>query len=1245
MRQLTHAICRVVALLVGVVGFTCALSAAEDSHDVRNADVPTVVLLPASAHKSIVQFALINGGVTSLDLRSLAVANVEHQLHVSQPVLDPGAIGVVSIRFDSDRPDLITLLPFGLLVDLGLRERINRIETIELSADQSSAVAYFHTTGEPVQSQQYECHVNGQVAEAHVLAAFPTHEGEFVTLRIDPAQRIGEGAEILVELESSDVLWRGAGRLWSPFFLETSQFSDPVSVVAVECAESRARITLYNETKQHLVVEEVAIEGLSATQQIDGAAFPILPPDRDDDVEGDSRTFVTPIPGQGEYHCIITYRVAAEDELVAESPTQKLAFTIDTRASMAIGHADGPGLPGCIRLCSDGLHPERAVSEVWGSASEIRQASYWPMYARVRQGSSDRLGSLAPCCDLTVIGMSRVVRDDNGLVSFFESLANAHRITQGRFVMALGDSQLQRYAKDDLQWLALAALAYGSKGITCRVREDDAGHRALRDLEVLTPYLRNTTPTNLQIESETPGIHVTGLLSQDYAVFVVLNEWCTTTFGEREQPFYAAPRSHASISWNVGRKATITSVHEVMGGGAVAWSQQDGLCRIELPTFGVGCVIVAEFHSTDTVARGGQGTLSPVTSSAAQTYPVTSPIISMGAVELSTQTDVSVAIRNDGDEPVVVRSAGGHHPDDDLWFDDTLIPGHCTIDVHGYVVAQGRRRVDVVNTLLVQAKDEAPLFRVYVRYDSTRPIDVTPTRLFWPNVTRRGVRTVRINGPRSPHAVIRKIDAPQEVVCRLSSDAKAIEVWPATADTAAVDGDIMLSVEISSGDHHNLTIPFVIQERTVYAVYPPEIVIPQGSAKRRTITVISSFASPFRIDAHCVSEPAVKLGIPVGLKLMHDITVDVPNSIASPAIISVECADADGSTVSLEIPLRVVGMRSQRINSSDRSDSDSSAAGRRMRRAQAAIARLRALELHEDLVPWARSHLLLTYPVTGRESCQTNQAQVEALLMLPVGRGWTDAFELRRSLPFPKRLDRSFVLEDHTNQYLHALSVAGVLADTSIVQIDKGWFTVEDLLHNSMQETRLDAEHSWTVSAYAYYLELNAAWKNKFGEDISFLQLVRELAAQESRTCGGTHRLFALARTNALYGDSSGFPDDLKDRIRSELVEGAARLRVSKEPIGGVGQKIVLAGHTLEWLSMALPTSALKEPWVLQIVDAVIEAVDRGFIARGGTLSSDDVYWLGAACHAVSGLERWQERQYRGAVRRETNSAPPTVGP
>ncbi len=1235
----TSSACCVLTFVASMTVPTCFLSGAFDDHDAHAAELPTLVLLPTSDDKNVAQFALINRSGSRLGLRSLRVADAngtpitDLDLCVSQGSLDTDAIAVVSMRFDREKPSSITLLPFNVLAETESPTNINRVESIGLSSDDSTILAYCHTTAEVNHDDQFTCYVNGRSAKAHVDTSFPAADnGELTILRIHPALPIDQESEILVELQSGDTLWRWAGRLWAPFFCGPSQFSHSLSVLAVDCADDRATLTLYNETKRRLLVEELMINGLSATEQLDGSAFPMLPPDRND-VEHDSRAFMIPIPGPGRYECTITYRLRIDDELDPDTPRQQLSFAIDTAVPVEIGHAAGLGLPDCISLCSDGLHPEVAVSDVWKAAGVIRQASYWPLYARLRAGAfADRLAAIAPCCDFVVIGMSHATRDDSDAIRLFSSLTDIRRTTQGHFVAALGDDQTRYHEARDLQWLALAALGSGSRGITYRVRDEYAGDEAvdavLREIRSLAPYLRNATQAPLQVRSDTPGVYVAGLLSENYAVFVALNEWSTPALGRRGLPFYGVPRSQASITWNIGSAASITTAYCVLGDDELAWEDRAGLCTIDLPPFEVGCVIVAEFTPKEAVESNGVMRVAPsVTTAAPTVYAVTSPFISVGVLELGARADVSVSVRNDGVEPVVVRSAGTRDPDDDLWFDETLIPGHSTIQVHGHVVAQGRRRVDVVERLVVLAEDKAPLFKAHVTYDSTRPIDVSPSKLFWPNVEHHGVRRLQLVGRQLSSAVITGVVAPKDITYHISTDAKAVEVRPSTNDTTAVDGEIVLSIETRLLDSYTLTVPFTIQEQAAYTVYPRELAVPQGRTTRRTITVISSFEVPFRVEAHCDSEPGVKLGAPNGLELMHEVTIDVPGSMAatSPATITVECSTADGKTTSLEIPLRVVAVR--RV--SDGANSEARSHVGRIRRAQAAVARIQALELRENLVPWVRAHLLLTYPVPGRAPCNTSRAQVEALLRLPGGEGWIDAFELRRGLPFPQQLDRNFVLEDHTNQYLHALSVAGVSLDTPIVQLDESWFTVGDLLRNSMQEARSEADHSWTVSAYAYYLELDATWKNKFGEELSFLRLSRELVAEDSHTCGGTHRLFALARTNALHGDSSGFPDKLRNRIRSALAEEAERLRTSPETTDEDQQDIVFTGHTLEWLSVALSSNELKEPWVLQIVDAVIETIDQGLVGRPSAVNPKDVYWWGAAAHAVSGLSRWQGRVSR----------------
>jgi hypothetical protein len=357
--------------------------------------------------------------------------------------------------------------------------------------------------------------------------------------------------------------------------------------------------------------------------------------------------------------------------------------------------------------------------------------------------------------------------------------------------------------------------------------------------------------------------------------------------------------------------------------------------------------------------------------------------------------------------------------------------------------------------------------------------------------------------------------------------------------------------------------------------------------------------------------------------------------ILSVAILSVILLRDDSS---------VVGREAQ----SQHSDSvESASLDATLSLAEKAIRRTQGIRIHPGLPNWVKTHALLVYG-SGNPTDDMSRNCLKDLTDSLLGKGPNDvsasAFTLRHDKPWPKHGQEKYVEEDHQDQFLYLLSAAGVSLEEPLY-VGGQRFTVRDLLTNSLAETRTTYDLSWTVAAYARYLDPGGGWQNKFGQPMSLGRLLKALLDNGSAVCGGTHRLGAIAKVLSrpdwkedpevaalwpvLTREAAEAAEQLK---KNQAKDGSLRMSDGRLPQSSlrhpVARDVHYTGHCLEWLSLALSEEQLHEQWVIHAADFLAQNV-----ANVSTLAdaveikgSERVYNYGGICHAVTGLRRWSER-------------------
>jgi hypothetical protein len=190
--------------------------------------------------------------------------------------------------------------------------------------------------------------------------------------------------------------------------------------------------------------------------------------------------------------------------------------------------------------------------------------------------------------------------------------------------------------------------------------------------------------------------------------------------------------------------------------------------------------------------------------------------------------------------------------------------------------------------------------------------------------------------------------------------------------------------------------------------------------------------------------------------------------------------------------------------------------------------------------------------------------------------------------------------EGHPSQSLALLSESHLPTDFKF-KVSGREVTIADMLQNSMMEVNTREETTWVLWALINYMPIDKQWVNQYGEPWSIERLVQlEVAAHTpSRPCGGNHNLFVLCRARDKYL-KTGLPlrgvwleADQKIKLYAEYARSMQNRdgTFSSEFYKGPGlsnqmdPRFNTTGHTLEFLSIALPEERLKEQWVRNAVN------------------------------------------------------------
>jgi len=228
--------------------------------------------------------------------------------------------------------------------------------------------------------------------------------------------------------------------------------------------------------------------------------------------------------------------------------------------------------------------------------------------------------------------------------------------------------------------------------------------------------------------------------------------------------------------------------------------------------------------------------------------------------------------------------------------------------------------------------------------------------------------------------------------------------------------------------------------------------------------------------------------------------------------------------------------------------------------------------------------------------------------------------------------DKSFLIQDHVDQFLFAYADAGVSLDHEILSRSGRKFTVADKLKYAKKGFQDDQELGWTIVATSTYLPFGEQWKADSGkkyrtEDIMALAIKRD---PRRETEGGPHHLYGVAYALNAYLKQGGKLKGTWEQARAYLDKYVALTKEYQQADGAFSgsvffrasrprtprQLVSSTGHALEWLSVALSAEQLKEEWVIKAVERLVSDMEK---------FPTEVFSDGGLYHAAHALRRFRE--------------------
>lgn len=227
-------------------------------------------------------------------------------------------------------------------------------------------------------------------------------------------------------------------------------------------------------------------------------------------------------------------------------------------------------------------------------------------------------------------------------------------------------------------------------------------------------------------------------------------------------------------------------------------------------------------------------------------------------------------------------------------------------------------------------------------------------------------------------------------------------------------------------------------------------------------------------------------------------------------------------------------------------------------------------------------------------------------------------------------------VQGHPGQFLAMLAQSKVKSDYPL-RVNDREFTVADLIQYEQATCQEKTELTFKLIGLVHYLDSDATWKNRQGQDWDLPKLIKEELAQPviGAACGGTHRMmgfsYAVRKRERTGGEMNGqwlrakkYVDSYHDyTFKLQNADGSFSTNWFHGPgsLGDEKRRLETTGHTLEWLVYSLPQQELTSPRVIKSVEYLTKMLWEG---------REDQWEVGPKGHALHALALYDERVFGG---------------
>ena len=203
---------------------------------------------------------------------------------------------------------------------------------------------------------------------------------------------------------------------------------------------------------------------------------------------------------------------------------------------------------------------------------------------------------------------------------------------------------------------------------------------------------------------------------------------------------------------------------------------------------------------------------------------------------------------------------------------------------------------------------------------------------------------------------------------------------------------------------------------------------------------------------------------------------------------------------------------------------------------------------------------------------------------------------------------RGVGVQGHYGQFMAILAQSHLKSDYPM-QVSGKEFTLQDLIEHEKENCTAGEELTFKLIGLMHYLDSDATWKSRDGQDWSIQRLIQEELKQPIRgaACGGTHRLMGfsyavnkrLQRGQPIVGEFKRAQTFINDYHRYTFglqnPDGSFSTEwfVRKGDNPDVDRRLKTSGHILEWIGFSLPEQDLRDPRMIKAVDYVATILQK----------------------------------------------------